>query len=181
MINLGDLHWATQRVAPVILTELCLFVSSRFGLEVQSVEGLVLNVKECRPAKSVSSALDIKIGNSGLPAIVLRPHCAGLEFELANCLRRRAELVVVASRKAGPADGNAFDQNLVGVLLAAINGTLKCATRRPGQAAEDEALDLPLAVIDDDRPALVFLDRDVAPYFGRARIEQRRLFADRHL
>src|SRR5207245_711975 len=69
----------------------------------------------------------------------------------------------------------------MGVLLAAIDGTLKCPTRRSRQAAEDEVLDLALAVVDNDRPALEFLDRDVAPDLGRAGLKERRRIADRHL
>src|SRR2546428_12313824 len=69
----------------------------------------------------------------------------------------------------------------MGVLLAAINGTLKCPTRRSRQAAEDEVLDLALAVVDNDRPALEFLDRDVAADLGRAGLKERRRIADRHL
>ena len=128
----------------------------------------------------VGPGLDVKVRHSGLSAVVLRANRSRLQFELADRLRGGAELVVVASRKVGAADGNALDQNLVRIFLPTVNRSLECVARRAGQTAEDEALNLPLAIVHQDRPALVFLNRYVAPDLGRARIEERRLVTDRH-
>jgi hypothetical protein len=57
-------------------------------------------------------------------------------------------------------------------LLAAVDGALESATRRSRKTAKDEALDLALPVVHDDRPALVFLHRDIVPDFRSARLEK---------
>src|SRR5690242_13656524 len=106
----------------------------------------------------VGPGFDIEVGYRGLPAIILSAHGASLQLELADRFSRRTEFVVVATGKVGTANRNALNQDLVRVLLAAVDRTFEGAARRSRQAGKDETLNLPLPVIHEDRPALVFLD-----------------------
>ena len=60
------------------------------------------------------------------------------------------------------------------VVAAAVDRSFERVAGRPGQAREDELLDLPLAVGDRHRPRLVLLLRDVAADLGRAGLDHRR-------
>ena len=70
----------------------------------------------------VRARFDLEVRDRRLTAVILGRNRAGLQLEFADGLSRRTELIVVAARKIGPADRNSIDQNLVRILLSAVDG-----------------------------------------------------------
>src|SRR5262249_6275780 len=102
--------------------------------------------------KIIRPRLDAEIGDARLAAAVLRADRPGLHLEFADGFGARAEFVIAPALQVETAERYAFDQNLVGVVLATVDRTLKRAADRAGQAGEDELLNLALPVADRDRP-----------------------------
>ena len=128
----------------------------------------------------VGAGLDGEIRYAGLPAAVLRADSAGLHFEFADGFGAGAEFIVAAALQIEPTERHAFDQDFVRVVLPAIDRTRERAADRAGQAGKDELLNLPLPVGNGNRPRVEFFLRHVAPDFGGAGFEQRRLIRDRN-
>src|SRR5262249_522801 len=131
--------------------------------------------------KIIRARLHPEIGEGRLAAAVLRAGRPGLHLEFADGFGARAEFVVAPALQVETAERYAFDQNLVGVVLATVDRTLKRAADRAGQAGEDELLNLALPVADRDRPGVELFLGNVPPYLGRASFDQRRLARDGQL
>src|ERR1051326_6604555 len=89
--------------------------------------------------------------------------------------------ILIEGIPIGAPDRNAFDQDLVRVLLATVDRSFKRVARGPWQAVENELLDLPLSIADHYRPAFVLFGSDVAADFRGTRLEQLRRIAYHHL
>src|SRR5262252_5503897 len=105
--------------------------------------------------KLIRARLDPEVGNGGLAAAVLRADRPGLHLEFADRFGARAEFVVAAALQVKTSERHAFDQNLVRVVLPAVDRTLERPAHRAGQTGEDERLNLSLAVVNGDGPGVV--------------------------
>ena len=169
VVHLGDFDRAADRIAVVVLPErrFLLDAARVVGVGVR-VQAFVLPVVEHRAVQAVRARLDVEIGDRGMAAVVLGVDGARVQLELADGLGGRTHLVVVAARQVHAAHRDALDQDLVRVLLPAIDGALEFAASCARKAAEDETLDLALAILDEDRPVLVLLRTDIAADLGGA-------------
>src|SRR5207248_8394870 len=104
------------------------------------VQRIVLEISKARAVQLIGAGFDGEVGHAGLAAVVLGADGAGLELEFAHRLRAGAELVVAAALEIEPAQREAFNENLMGVELPAIDRSLERAAHRAGQAVEDEFL-----------------------------------------
>src|SRR5215510_11353356 len=113
--------------------------------------------------KLIRARLDPEVGNGGLAAAVLRADRPGLHLEFADRFGARTEFVVASALQVEPAERHAFDQNLMRIVLPAVDRALERAADGTGQTAEDEGLNLPLAVVDGDGPRVEFFLGYVPP------------------
>ena len=74
--------------------------------------------------------------------------------------------------ECGAPDRHTFDQDLVRVLLTAVDRSLEGISSRAGQTVKDELLNLTLPVADHNRPAFVLLHGDVPADFAGPGFEQ---------
>src|SRR5260370_41553775 len=181
VVNLRNIDRAAKAIAPVEQFVRRTLAAGRIVGKAVGVESVVLKIRETRAVKLVGAGLDGEVGHAGLAAIVLRADGARLQLEFADRLSAGTELIVTAPLEIEPAQRHAFDQNLMGVKLAAVDGSLECSAHCTRQAVEDDLLDLALTIGHQDRPAVEFFLGDVPADFGRGALEQWGLPADSNL
>jgi hypothetical protein len=125
--------------------------------------------------KGIGAALRGEVRHCRLAAGVLRTHRAGLQLEFTDGLRRRAEFVVRAAGEIHSSNRDAIDQNLVGILLAAVDRALPGTARRARQRRKDKLLDLAPAVAYRDRPRIELLLRYIAANLRGTRLNEWRI------
>ncbi len=181
VVNFRNIDRAAYAVAPIEKLERRPRAARRIVRKAVGIENVVLKVSEGGAVDLIRPRLDGEICDAGLAAVVLRAHGACLQLEFADGLGARTELVVAAALEVKPAERDAFDQDLVRVKLAAIDGSLERASYGSRQAVEDEFLNLALAVADQNRPGVEFFLRYVTADFSGRAFEERGVGADRDL
>src|SRR5262249_16931562 len=145
------------------------------AIEAVRPQRVILAVVISRAMQVVRARLGGEVGNRGLTPSVLGADGPGLKLKFADRLRRRAELVIRATRQVHPANSDSIDQNFVSILLAAIDRTLPGTTGGSRQCSKDELLDLPPAIADRDRPGIELFLRDVTADLSGPRFKKRRI------
>src|SRR5260370_2993630 len=181
VVYLRNIDRTAQAVAPVEQFVRRTLAAGRIVRKAVGIESVVLEIRETRAVKLVRAGLDGEVGHAGLAAIVLRADGARLQLEFTDRLGAGAELIITAPLEIESAQRDAFDQNLIGAKLAAVDGSLECSAHCTRQAVEDELLDLALTIRHQDRPRVEFFLGDLPADVGRGALDQWGLPPDRNV
>ena len=111
----------------------------------------------------IGAGLDVEVGNRSQASAILGAQRPGLQSEIADGVHTGCIFGGVTG-DVRASDGHPFDQNFVRKVRTAVDRALKGTSNCPGQAVEDEGLDLALAAIAAvDRPGAEFLGRYRVP------------------